>query len=246
MNKGEKNFEIRLYELLGVKIFRKMVFGLRDILAFPLVFKMEKEERKKFLNTPSNYNMKIGHGLQDLRNFKGALLFNSAIHMFVLITCLPNFLKVIGAVSIPISLSSALTNVICVGISIYCLMLQRYNWVRINKVIKKYKPREDKQKEEIKEELIHEDSLIDEHTYIISNNKNKEKEMTIEQLLKNATLSQLKEYRKYLRYYKNINETINQIQYLAEQEEQIEVKLSISDEKTLKLKLKPKSDNESA
>ncbi len=34
----EKN--MRIYELLGVKVFRKMAFGLRDIVASPLTIKM--------------------------------------------------------------------------------------------------------------------------------------------------------------------------------------------------------------
>lgn len=56
--KKSKNIEMRIYELLWFKVFRKMAFGLRDILAFPLTIRMSKEARHNILyKSASNYNL---------------------------------------------------------------------------------------------------------------------------------------------------------------------------------------------
>ncbi len=47
-----------IYELLGIKLFKKMVFLFSDIIVFPITFRIPKKERKKFLNSiSSNYNL---------------------------------------------------------------------------------------------------------------------------------------------------------------------------------------------
>lgn len=97
MNKKEKNIELKIYELLGVKTIRKLVFKLFYISIIPYTRHMTREERyNSIYNTPSNYNMKKGHGIQDLRDFKKQLLFNAGIHTIGLIACIPSFLNVIG------------------------------------------------------------------------------------------------------------------------------------------------------
>ena len=68
MDKKYKNIELRIYGFLGVKIFRKMAFGLYKLFSFPFTIFMSKEERKEFYRASNNYNMKKGHGLQDLRD----------------------------------------------------------------------------------------------------------------------------------------------------------------------------------
>lgn len=42
--KKNKNLEMKIYELLGVKIFRKMAFALAYILSLPLKLTMTKKE----------------------------------------------------------------------------------------------------------------------------------------------------------------------------------------------------------
>lgn len=59
MSKKEKNIELKIYELLGVKTFRNMLFKLLYIFVIPFTHEMTKEERYKFIyNTPTNYTMK--------------------------------------------------------------------------------------------------------------------------------------------------------------------------------------------
>ena len=125
MNKKEKNIELKIYELLGVKTFRKLVFKLRYISIIPFTRHMTREERHNIIyNTPSNYNMKKGHGIQDLRDFKKQLLINAGIHIFGLITCIPSFLNVIGGTA---TLFATIVTPFLASINTYCIMLQRYN-----------------------------------------------------------------------------------------------------------------------
>ena len=59
---------MKFYELLGIKVFKKMAFFIRDIVTLPLTFKMSKEERKKTLyNTASNYNIGKSKSLEDIK-----------------------------------------------------------------------------------------------------------------------------------------------------------------------------------
>ena len=74
MNKKGKNIELKIYELLGVKIFRKMAFGLRDKIWILYTLKMSKEERKDYLyHTASNYNLGKVNSLEDIKKFKKEL-----------------------------------------------------------------------------------------------------------------------------------------------------------------------------
>ena len=54
MKKNMNDIEMKIYKMLGVKIFRKFVFLLRDFILLPIDFLLGKEEgsikerRKKF------------------------------------------------------------------------------------------------------------------------------------------------------------------------------------------------------
>ena len=136
MNKKEKNIELKIYELLGVKTFRKIVFKLCYISMIPFTRHMTREERyNSIYNTPSNYNMKKGHGIQDLRDFKKQLLLNAVIHLSALIACIPSFLNVIGGTA---TLFTTIATLFLVTINTYCIMLQRYNQIRIGQIRKAY------------------------------------------------------------------------------------------------------------
>lgn len=230
----KNNIEMKIYELLGVKIFRKMAFGLRDTFFFPFTFWMGKERRKELLyNTASNYIMKKGHGLQDLRDFKKELRLNAGIHIVALITCLPNFLRVIGGV---VSLSTTISNLTSIGINIYCIMLQRYNYIRINQVLKKGEAIEKRQKDAICAEIKEENQMYNDLTYKILNKKDKEITITFEDFLQTATLQQLKDYKESLEYAKRYYEVLQQI------DEQPQMDISIPLEKGRILKLEIKSN----
>ncbi len=240
--KKNKNIEMRIYELLGIKIFRKMAFGFRNLLSFSLTIRMNKEEKHNFLyNSASNYSLGKVKRLEDVKKFKKQLFINSGIHIWGLLVCLPDFLKVIGGTA---SLSKAIINLTCIGINLYCIMLQRYNGIRINRLIEKMTPRYERQKDAIKEELRKEDSLLLKHTYKIVDKKERETSITFEDLIANANIEQLKQYREYLAHFQSINQLIQENDISAEH--QVVVSMPMEKHKTLKLELKPNKKNNGA
>ena len=52
--KKNKNLEMKIYELLGVKIFRKIAFSLASIISLPKKRKMTKEELLDLRETINN------------------------------------------------------------------------------------------------------------------------------------------------------------------------------------------------
>lgn len=193
--KKNKNLEMKIYELLGIKIFRKMAFVLAYIISLPKKRKMTKEEWENYNNKTSNYNIGKVKDLDDVKKYKKQMYLNASIHTFGLFLCIVDLL--LGGLDAFF--------IIMTLINVYCIMLQRYNIIRLNKVIKKFYPKYEHQKEEIKKELIESDKLLKEHTYkIIKENKKEvtEREVTFEELLNNSSLSELKAYRESLKYFK--------------------------------------------
>lgn len=187
-----KNKEMKIYELLGIKKFRKLVFNFVYILLRPFFRKLPKEEIKKvFLNIPTNYVMKKGNGLQDLRDFKNMLLFNSLVHIAGLIHCTLGLVSAMAISSFALAIPFLFLSIL----NIYCIMLQRYNHIKINLVLNKHKQ---KQKEKFCDEIKKDKHLSKEYSYKTINKNNKEKNITFEKFLNIATPEQLIEYRKFL------------------------------------------------
>lgn len=241
--KKNKNVEMRIYELLGVKTFRKMAFALSDKICILFTLKMSKEERKEYLyHTASNYNLGEVKSLEDVKKFKKQLFSNARIHLFGLLVLIPNFIKIIGGTA---ALSYTIITLIAGGINLYCVMLQRYNCIRINQLIKKMTPRYERQRDEIKEELRKEDSLLLEHTYKIVDKKERETSITFEDLIANANIEQLKQYREYLAYFQSVNQSMQENGFYSA-EHQVAVSMPMEKHKTLKLELKPNKHNNGA
>lgn len=210
MNKKGKNIELRIYELLGIKTFKKLVFKFLYLHKIPIAYilGLSEEERQEFLsNKNSYYGLNKGHGVKDLENFKSQLLFNALIHITSFIVGLPSFIKIIMTLS---SLTFTIPNIILIGFfffvmpaNIYCIMLQRYNHIRINQVLDKMESREQikKNEENLKPtELEH--SKTNKNLYKIIKKRLKRKTTAIE----NATCEDLKEYRDYISYIKDTTE----------------------------------------
>lgn len=233
--KKNKGIEMKFYELLGIKAFKKMAFVIRDIATLPLTSKMSKEERKKSLyNTASNYNIGKAKSLEDIKKFKKQLFKNAGIHIFALLICLPGFIKII------IGTASLFTTIMVLSVmvmNIYCIMLQRYNCIRINQLIEKMTPRYEKQKDAIKEKLIEKDSLLLEHSYKIIDKKEKETSINFEDLIANASIEELKQYRNYLEYLQMVNRVIQANDFCPDKEE-INMSMPIEKDKTLKFEFK--------
>lgn len=196
----KKSLEMKTYELLGVKIFKKIVLKLYEILLIPFTVKFTKEERNEFIHSISN-NYTIGEKNYDnINKFKKKVYLNAFIHIISIIFCLPDSFRIVEGMA---SLSTTIIIPIGVFINIYCIMLQRYNYIRIKNIMNKMRPHYDKQKEQMKEELLKQDILLKERTsYKILDKKKKETNITFEDLINNTdTIEELKRYKNYLNYY---------------------------------------------
>ena len=80
-------------------------------------------------------------------------------------------------------------------------MLQRYNCIRVNEIIRKMTPRYEKEKKKLEKEIIEKELKLSNCTYKIVNNKNKEVDIKIDQLINSLSLDELKNFSKYLTYY---------------------------------------------
>jgi len=187
-----KNIEMKIYEFLGVKTFRSLAYKLIYLFRLPFTLSLSKEEREKKLHsTPSNYNMKKGNGLQDLRDFKKMLLLNASLHIYSLFNCIHYLVRDFSVIIL-----------FAVIINIYCIMLQRYNHIRINQILKKGEGREQRQKEKILEELRQNEYSTEKLAYKFVNKRDEELNISFEQFLETATLQQLKDYKKALEFAK--------------------------------------------
>ena len=120
-------------------------------------------------------------------------------------------------------------------------MLQRYNGIRINQLIEKMTPRYERQKDTIKKELRKDDSLLLEHTYKIVDKKERVTSITFEDLIANANIEQLEQYREYLA----INQAIQENEFYSD-EQQVDVSMPMEKHKTLKLEFKNNKQNNGA
>jgi len=191
-----KNLELKFYEKIGIRKFRDILIKFIYLLAVPLyiIFKIPKEKRKTiFRNSPSNYFMKKGNGLKDLKDFKKWLYFNSAIHIYALLKCIMSIINGAFIFEIP-----------HIILNLYCIMLQRYNYIRINNTIKKYEEIEKKKTENLKEEI--KSNIEKPHISIyIPKKKFYEKDKTIDSMLENLSLKSLKELKYLIERYQLYN-----------------------------------------
>ena len=115
MKKGQK-IETKLYELLGIKLFRKAVFRLEKIV------------HRKDNGKNTNYHIQ-SNSINSLEEFKKYLYYNGTIHTSNLIKGIPilalMFIFKFKTLSI-ITLSAWLLK------DAYCVMLQRYNWIKLS------------------------------------------------------------------------------------------------------------------
>ena len=127
-NKRKK--EMRIYEILGVRIFQKMVFELEKLI------------HRKDGGQNENYHFQRNKEMYS-ENFIKYLFYNGSIHGRNLIYLLIIFL----IMHICFKTSAFDIGIIFLGIKdIYCVMLQRYNYIRISVHVEKVDERNQKKK----------------------------------------------------------------------------------------------------
>lgn len=145
------NLEKRFYECLGVKRFEKIMIGIGRAVSklgnkesnsngdnSYNLSEVELDMRvSNLLNKESNPNsgnssLEGGNGIEDLRNFKELFMSCTLNHITFLA------INALFIIAMPTMLMIVLQG-ICAIIHIYCIMLQRYNGIRVNELLKEYK-----------------------------------------------------------------------------------------------------------
>ena len=120
--------ESKIYEFLGVKYFKQ------------LTFKLEKLIHRKDKGQNKNYHL-MGNGIDAIENFRKYLYYNGFIHVknsIALIIGLTVFVLTTGFNYYLIPFILLLIK------DLYCVMLQRYNWIKLNEYKEKLEQRENR------------------------------------------------------------------------------------------------------
>ncbi len=132
--KKREQIEIKIYETIGIKKFKKIIFKIRDAIYNTFHKKESKEENNKNLyEKQSNYVIGKKLHLENIINYKTKIKFNTTIHLLALIALIK-----------PLTTNLNILNITLLIINIYCIILQRYNTIRINELIIKLEERNNK------------------------------------------------------------------------------------------------------
>lgn len=179
-----QNIEKKIYEILGVKVFRKMVIAALYVALLPFQLKKTHKERiRKMTSVSSNYFIGKKVNYETISDFRKQLWLNASIHIIALYNCLtPPY--------------DGFKTVFYILLNTYCIMLQRYNYIRIKEILTKLKPRYDKECNKVIEEIKEKDERLSKHKYRIITMRNKENDVSLDELINKASLTDLKLYRK--------------------------------------------------
>lgn len=213
MNKN-KSIEMRIYELLGVNLFRKYI-----------LFSWEKIA--KILHIPIKYRLS-NLSTNAVTDYKIATFCFSVIHGALL------FIYIIDCISIKGSISNYL---FAYFLNSYCIMTQRYNYLRIKRIENKRKIL-DERKNNIIKNSIKDDLLPLEYT----DKMERETSITFDDLITDSNIEQLKQMREDLLELKNISQSVKENDfYFVEHQEDASIPMNKS--KTIKLELKLNKTN---
>lgn len=123
------NTEKRVYEFLGIRVFRRFVMQFEKL-------RHRKDKLHNINYHPGNMSM------SSIRSFSGYLIYNVSCHVFSLIFVFLYFVitKIVGAKFIIIDILMIVLSVF----NCYCIMLQRYTFIKMNAVLQKRENHRDK------------------------------------------------------------------------------------------------------
>lgn len=139
MKGKNKTFELTLYEFLGVTYFKKKLLEFIELF-FKLFSRLSHIPFNKSMLSGSNYYLNKDKGKNAPKEFKKMIWFNACIHII-------SFTAYVGKIISSASIQGIIMGTIWLVLNVYCLMLQRYNYIRINQLIKKQKLLEQKREE---------------------------------------------------------------------------------------------------
>ena len=178
MSKNQK-FEVKIYELLGIKLFKKAVFKLEKII--------HRKDGKKNIN----YHIKNSNDMESVDNFKKFLYYNGAIHTKNLIFDIP---VIILMIVFRYNLILIVPIMLWLIKDIYCIMLQRYNLLKINGFEEKLQVRKNKRIERRVEEIDKEKIKVN---------------LEQKEIDKNELVAELEKMRNYLMKIKSENNELH-------------------------------------
>lgn len=163
-----KTIEEKIYEAMGIKTFKKLVLNMQQKLRKVLKVDDEKVSGDNYFIESQN--------LEGYNKFKRqGLLYNFSVHFPAMI--IGGLLIINTITSNNINIGLLARDGFCFLLNTYCCMLQRYNQIRINKVIDRLKKRE--YKKQIKKDDFDKEKIIN-NTLNLNQGKNK---VEIEELL---------------------------------------------------------------
>lgn len=227
----KRDFEQIIYEALGVKKLKDKLRSIRNALYSSTTKEMTDVEKKDFLYGATS-KLVIGKdkSIENLQKFKNSTIFNTALWFVISCVYLP--LVFTTFTKEPPHTQTIIFSLISIT-SIYSTMLQRYIWLKLNHTIRKMKPKYEKRKIIEKKEI--EKTLDNQYAYKIVNTKNeKEKQVTIDEIVKNSSLEQLRRYRKDIERIYKLNSITNK------EKEKENIIIPIDTNKRLKLERKEK------
>ena len=194
-----EDFKLKFYKKLGVEIFKRLTFKLEKLVHF--------RDKKK------NKNYHIGaRDREGLEQFKKYLYYNGFIHvknLFVLLIVLGLRLILVKNFII-----FDLYFLFSIPKNIYCIMLQRYNYIRINRTIEKLEKVKMRKIEKRAVELADREQLLEKLDINVINQvlsfEKKENECTVNA----SAIESLKALRSIV-IFNDINETKNKTRTLS-------------------------------
>lgn len=136
-----EKIEIKIYKFLGIEKFKRLVFKLENFI--------HRNDNMKNIN----YHVINSNSISSVENFKKYLYNNGKIHVRSLIN---------GVIIIGITLVLGINPLILTFLGllmikdIYCIMLQRFNWIKIKEFQRKLKEKEERKIIKEKENLDYE------------------------------------------------------------------------------------------
>lgn len=117
-----QKIEQKIYESMGIRLFRKLIFKIENI--------KHRQDRKRNINYHLN-----GCSVSSMEKFIGYLFYNAACHIISLAFVL---VYVVASVAFKtrnqfLDLVSAILSIV----NIYCIILQRYTYLKLNTIISK-------------------------------------------------------------------------------------------------------------
>lgn len=208
-----KNLEMQIYEKLGIKVFKKIAFARRNfvtsLLIFPFTLGMSIKERydcvnKIYYGQKSIYNLGKIDDLNDIKKYKKYPTINSIRFLIELGLTIPVIIKIIDGRSPIITTISTASAIL---VNFYCIMLQRYNAIRLNRVIQKVEIHNEKMKKEQEE---------------IKEKKEPTKVAGLKEVVANSTIEQLKRYREYINEYQSVKKEPKYLEYRVNEPPEID------------------------